>query len=74
MKRNEFIQVKSLTTAELKQKAQGYRVEIANLTLDNNMKKLKDVKAVSKKRKDLAQTLTVLKQKEQLEKLEVKHT
>ena len=71
MKKNDLISVKALDIKELIVKAKSIRVEIADLTLDKNMKKLKDLKAVSKKRKDLAQTLTFLKQKQMLEQLEV---
>ena len=71
MKKNDLITVKALDIKELIVKAKSIRVEIADLTLDKNMKKLKDLKAVSKKRKDLAQTLTFLKQKQMLEQLEV---
>ena len=44
--------------------------EIGDLMIDKNMSKLKDLKSVGKKRKDLARTLTVLTQKRMLEKLE----
>ncbi|OGE64104.1 hypothetical protein A3J13_02460 [Candidatus Daviesbacteria bacterium RIFCSPLOWO2_02_FULL_36_8] len=71
MKKNDLITVKALDIKELIVKAKSIRMEIADLTLDKNMKKLKDLKAVSKKRKDLAQTLTFLKQKQMLEQLEV---
>lgn len=44
--------------------------EIGDLMIDKNLSKLKDLKSISKKRKDLARTLTVLNQKRTLEKLE----
>lgn len=66
MKKNEFIQIKGVDLKELKGKVKDLKGEIANLVLDKNMKKLKDVKIVSKKRKDLAQILTVIRQKEEL--------
>lgn len=71
MKKNELIQIKGLSIKELKDKAKSLKDEIANLSLDKNMKKLKDTKSVFKKRKDLAQVLTVLRQKEMLEQLSV---
>ncbi|TSC87344.1 MAG: Uncharacterized protein G01um10147_665 [Microgenomates group bacterium Gr01-1014_7] len=70
MKKNEFNQIKGLSIKELIDKTKQIRKEIADLTLDKNMNKLKDLKAISKKRKDLAQVLTVIKQKQLLEKLE----
>ncbi|MBI2334841.1 hypothetical protein HYU96_03480 [Candidatus Daviesbacteria bacterium] len=44
--------------------------EIANLVLDKNMKKLKDLKMIFKKRKELARALTYVRQKELLAELE----
>lgn len=70
MKKNEFIQIKGLDLKELNSKANALREEIANLTLDKNMKKLKDLKMISKRKHDLAQILTVITQKELLIQLE----
>lgn len=70
MKRQELIQIKGLDLRQLKEKAKALKVEIADLVLDKNMKKLKDLKIIRKKRKALAQVLTVARQKELLAKLE----
>lgn len=70
MKKNELTQIKGLDLKELSVKAKTLRGEISGLIIDKNMKKLKDVKSVSKKRKDLAQVLTVIRQKELLTELE----
>lgn len=70
MKKNELKQLAAFSTKELVEKAKQLKKEIANLTLDKNMKKLKDTKSIFKKRKDLARVLTVLKQKELLGELE----
>ena len=72
MKKNELTQIKGLDNKELKAKAKILKKEMADLTLDKNMKKLKDLKTIGKKRKDLAQILTVLRQKELLTILEGK--
>ena len=72
MKKNDFIQIKGLDVKELSGKAKDIKKEMANLLMDKNMKKIKDIKQVSKKRKDLAQILTVLRQKELLGELESK--
>lgn len=63
MKKNDFVQIKGLNIEELKAKVNVFKKDIADLVMDKNMKKLKDTNAVSKKRKDLAQVLTVLQQK-----------
>lgn len=70
MKRNEFVQIKGSDLKELWLKVKDIKGEIANLTLDKNMNKLKDLKVISKKKKDMAQILTVIKQKELLSELE----
>ena len=70
MKKNDLVQIKGLDLKDLRQKAKFLKDEIAGLILDKNMKKLKNVKIISKKRKDTAQILTVLRQKELLAKLE----
>lgn len=70
MKRQQLIQIKGLSLKELKEKAKALKSEIADLVMDKNMKKLKDLKTIFKKRKDLAQVLTVLRQKQMLEELE----
>lgn len=70
MKRNDLTQIKGLDLKELLVKAKSVREEIANLLLDKNMKKLKDIKMISKKRKDLAQILTIMRQKELIMLLE----
>lgn len=70
MKRQDLVQIKGLDLKELRIKVRTLREEIAGLILDKNMKKLKDLKMVSKKKRDLAQVLTVIRQKELLEQLE----
>ena len=70
MKRQQLIQIKGLSLKELKEKAKALKSEIADLVMDKNMKKLKDLKIIRKKRKDLAQVLTVARQKEMLQQLE----
>lgn len=72
MKKNELTQIKGLDLKDLRLKAKSIKDEIANLIMDKNMKKLKDLKVIAKKRKDLAQVLTILRQKQLLEQLELK--
>lgn len=70
MKKNDLIKIKGLDLKELRGKIKTLKMEIANLVLDKNMKKMKDLKAIFKKRKDLAQILTVIRQKQLLLQLE----
>ncbi|MBI2020309.1 50S ribosomal protein L29 [Candidatus Daviesbacteria bacterium] len=70
MKKRELTQIKSLPVKELILKAKAIKGEIANLVIDKNIKKLKDTRSIFKKRKDLAQVLTIIRQKQLLEKLE----
>lgn len=70
MKKNDLVQIKILEEKALLGKVKEVRVEINNLIIDKNMNKLKDIKAISKKRLDLAQMLTILRQKQLLRELE----
>lgn len=70
MKKDQLSQIKGLSITELKKGVKSAKLEIANLIMDKNMKKLKDLKMISKKRKELAKVLTILKQKEILKDLE----
>lgn len=72
MKKTDFIEIKTLSIEELLKKVGTIKMELVELILDQNMKKQKDVKLVFKKRKDLAQVLTVLRQKQLLAELESK--
>lgn len=69
-KRTQFIEIKSLNTAELIKKLVAAKSELIDLSLDKNMGKQKDVKSVFKKRKEIAQLSTILRQKQLLGKLE----
>ncbi|MBI2022517.1 50S ribosomal protein L29 [Candidatus Daviesbacteria bacterium] len=71
MKKNDLMEVKKLDIKALIDKSKALKNEISELVLDKNMDKLKDLKVISKKRKDLAQTMTVIRQKQLIEKLSV---
>lgn len=70
MKKNDFLEIKNLTVENLFKKIKVSKLEIADLILDKNMNKLKDLKSILKKRHEIAQMMTVLNQKKLLEKLE----
>lgn len=70
MKRQQFTEIKQLTVKDILAKVLVGKKELADLILDKNMDKLKDKKVVSKKKKDIAQLLTVARQKQLLEELE----
>lgn len=66
MKKTDFTDVKALDIKTLKSRVKKSKQEIADLHLDKNMNKLKDTNILDKRRKDLAQIMTVLRQKELL--------
>lgn len=70
MKRNDLTEIKQLNTEVLKKKVIDAKKELNDLIMDKNISKLKDLKAISKKKKDIAQISTIVRQKELLEKLE----
>lgn len=63
-------EIKILDIASLTQRAKTLKVEIGDLVMDKNMNKLKDLKSIFKKKKELARVLTVLSQKTMIGKLE----
>lgn len=65
-------EIKTLDIAALVAKSKALKIEIDDLVLDKNMSKLKDLKSISKKKKELARVMTVLSQKEMIAKLEPK--
>lgn len=70
MKRVDLTEIKNLTEGEIFKKVVIAREELVDLSLDKNMGKLKDIKAVVKKRRDIAQMLTILRQKQLLGEVE----
>lgn len=70
MKKNDLLELKKLDIKSLAKKANDLQKEIANLVLERNTNALKDVNAIGKKRIDLAQIMTVIRQKELLEILQ----
>ena len=70
MKKNNLTEKKKMDVGSLKSEAEKVREEIAGLTMDKNTAKLTNLKAVKNKRRDLAQILTVVKQKQLLQELE----
>lgn len=71
-KKTEFTEIKVLSIEELIKRLLVARKELVDLSLDKNMGKQKDVKLGLKKRKEIAQLSTILRQKQLLSELEVK--
>lgn len=74
MKKNDFAEIKKLDLKGLYGKVATLKIELGDLELDKNMKKLKDLKKIFKAKKSLAQILTLINQKEFIEKLEKANT
>lgn len=70
MKKNDKKQIAALSMKELVEKSKQLQKAIESDTMDKNMKKLKDVKSLLKKKKERALVLTILNQKKMLELLE----
>lgn len=70
MKKADLTEIKNLTLDEVSKRAIKLQEELADLVIDKNMNKLKDIKLLGKKRKNLAQILTIARQKELLEGLQ----
>lgn len=72
MKKNALNEIKKLEIAVLRTRIKDAKKELLDLKFDQNLEKLKDKRQVYKKRKDVAQMMTILRQKEMLGELEAK--
>ena len=71
MKRNDLLDTKKLNEVELVGKIKLLKKEIADLVMDRNMNKLTDLKSIGKKRKEIAQIMTIIRQKQLINEFEV---
>lgn len=71
MKRTDLKEIKNLEIKDLIVKLKGAKNDLAGIVIEKSqsVKGSKDVKKFFKKRKDIAQMLTILRQKEMLEQL-----
>lgn len=67
--KKKILELRNKTRAELENVAKKSREEIAKLSLEINIKPPKDSNLIIKKKKELAVILTILGEKEELEKL-----
>lgn len=65
-------EIKVLDVAALMTRAKALKLEISELVLDKNIDKIKNLKSISGKKKDLARILTTLNQKQMIGQLESK--
>lgn len=65
-------EIKGLDLTALINKAKALKVEINDLVLDKNINKMKNLKSINNKRKDLARVMTVTAQKQLIAMLEPK--
>ncbi len=72
MKKNELNEIKKTEIKALSEKIKQAKKDLLDLKFDQNLGKLKDKKGVSKKRKNIAQMMTILRQKEMLGELEAR--
>lgn len=70
MKKQQLNEIKKMDIKTVTEEARKIKKELANLQIEKNIAKLTNLKAFMLKRKDLAQILTVLKQKQLLKELE----
>lgn len=75
MKKTELKEVKILSVNDLSKKVKEAKKQLADIVMERSQlaaKGSKDVKSFFKKRKDIAQMMTILRQKELLSELESK--
>ena len=64
MKRTELKEIKTKNINDLKSKIEQLRKELAEISIEKSLGKLKDVHSSRTKRKGIAQILTIITQKE----------
>ncbi len=69
MKKNDLTEIRQLEVKALMAKVMLAKNAVADFVLDKNMHKLKDLKVISKTRKEIAKMLTIANQKKMLESL-----
>ena len=72
MKKTELNEVKNMDIKTLIERSRNLKKEVLDLVIDKNLGKIADLKSIAKKRDELAQILTVLRQKQILAEVEVK--
>lgn len=72
MKKQELIDIKKMDPKSIAEKIKKTRKEFDGLQIDKNMGKLSNLKAYRLKKRDLAQMLTILRQKELLDQIKDK--
>lgn len=70
MKKTDLAEVKKMEVSQIKSKLRHIILEAQKLKLDKAVNRLTDLKSISRKRKEIAQMFTILRQKELLAKLE----
>lgn len=70
MKRNDLAEIKKIDIKSVIERIKKAQKEIAGLVIDKNTGKLANLRTIKNRRRDIAQMMTVVKQKQLLEKLE----
>lgn len=73
MKKNDFMEIKKMDLVTLNDQVNKLKSKIAKLVLDKSIKKLTNLREIKNKRRDLAQVMTVLRQKQMIKVLEENH-
>ncbi len=67
MKRKDIEKLHQLSVQELREKLTQAKKELVDLRMSEGKEKIKDIKAMGKKRDEVARVMTILKEKEFLE-------
>lgn len=73
MKKNELAEIKKMDLKALLIKAKKSQGELLDLVMDKNMNKVTNKKGAKNKRREIAQILTVVKQKQLIGQIEEEH-
>ncbi|KKR80240.1 MAG: 50S ribosomal protein L29 [Candidatus Daviesbacteria bacterium GW2011_GWA1_41_61] len=72
MKKNNLAEIKKMEVPAIRERVKKIQREVAVLVMDKNTNKLTNLKIIKNKRRDLAQMMTVIRQKNLLAQMEAK--
>lgn len=70
MKKKDLQEIKNMSEEQLLADVIKLKKEIVEAKMDQHLNKLKDVKSIERKRKNIAQILTIISQKQLIKKFE----
>lgn len=72
MKKNDLAEIKKMDLSLIGEKLKKAQKEVVSLVIDKNTNKLTNLKTIKNKRREIAQMMTIVRQKQLLQQIEVR--